>query len=475
MATMSPAAESVERLRTQFDRQRVAFDRDPVTGIAERRELLSALAGAVVAHRAEIQEAMSSDFGFHPPVLTDLPEVLGVAGRAAYAIEHLETWAAPQPRHADPVLYGTGVAEMRFQPKGVVGVMTPWNFPFDLSLGPLVDILAAGNRAILKPSEHTPACGEVLAELVAATFDPARVDVAIGDIELARAFPTLAWDHLMYTGGTAVGRKVAAAAAPNLVPLTLELGGKCPALLAPGHVDTASVANVIGVKGYKSGQMCISVDHVLVPREEVERFVELASAYVRDELLGPTRAADVAGIINEHHVERLGSLLDEARAAGARVIELEDAGALDRTARQLPLTLVIDPPHNVGLMDEEVFGPILPVVPYDGVEDAITHMRSGDRPLGVYVYGDQELADRVFDVTSSGAFCVNAAAMHGALPSLGFGGSGASGHGRHHGLEGFREFSNARAVFVRGEGDAIDTFVPPYDARSQAFVDGALG
>lgn len=315
----------------------------------------------------------------------------------------------------------------------------------------------------------------MLAELVAATFDPERVAVAIGGLDLAIAFPTLPWDHLLYTGGTEIGRQVAVAAAGNLVPLTLELGGKNPALLAPGHVDAGTVANLIGVKAVKSGQMCISVDYALVPRGELDRFVELAQTHVRDTLGTPSRSADVAGIINERHVERLNGLLDEARAAGGRVIDLEDADTLERSVRQLPLTLVVDPPQEIALMEEEVFGPIMAVLPYDDLDDALAHIRAGERPLGIYVFGGDEIVDRILRETSSGAVCVNVAAAHGSVPSLGFGGSGASGYGRHHGVDGFREFSNPRAIFVRGEDDALDTFVPPYDHAAEAFVAAALG
>src|SRR3954447_8432839 len=276
-ATADTAA--IEELHEIVGRQRAAFLADPFPSLDERQALLAALAGMVMSHRTEVEEAMSADFGVHPTLATDLIEVLGVAGRAAYAAEQLETWMAAEPRDADPALFGSGRAFVQPQPKGVVGNIVPWNFPFDLSLGPLVEMLAAGNRVIIKPSEYTPACGEVLRDLVRATFDSDHVDVVLGDVELAREFPKLRWDHLLYTGNPAIGRVIALAAAENLVPVTLEMGGKCPVVVNEDSVDSESVKQILGVKQIKSGQMCITADYCLVPRDQVETFVDLARDY----------------------------------------------------------------------------------------------------------------------------------------------------------------------------------------------------
>ncbi|MFN2616085.1 MAG: aldehyde dehydrogenase family protein [Thermoleophilaceae bacterium] len=467
--------EASARLHESFEGQRQAFLRDPYPSLDERRELLGALAGAVVGHRDAIREAMSADFAVHPELFTDLVEVLGVAGRAAYAMEQLEDWMAAEERYVDPQLYGTGKAAIRYQPKGVVGTIVPWNFPFDLSLGPLVEQLAAGNRVIIKPSEYTPACGEVMRELVQATFDRDRVDVVLGGLELAKEFPTLRWDHLLYTGNPGVGREIAKAAAENLVPVTLELGGKSPVVFAPDRVDAESVANVIGIKLVKNGQMCITADYCLVPRDQTERFVELAKEHMREQLPEYSRTPDCTGIITERHLERLMGLLEEAEKGGAEVVQLDEQGELDRDTRRMPVHLVVDPPEDLGVMREEIFGPILPVVPYDSLDDAIAQINAGERPLALYVYAeDEEVAEKVLRETVSGGACVNACATHGALPSLAFGGVGQSGSGRHHGVEGFHEFSNPRGVFVRGEGDLLDAFTPPYGPQAQAVVDAAL-
>src|SRR4051794_23141088 len=469
-------ADAIEELEQIVGRQRAAFLVDPYPSLEERMGLLQALAGMVMGHRSQIQEAMNSDFGVHPDTATDLIEVLGVAGRAAYAAGHLEQWMAADPRETDPQLYGSGKAFVLPQPKGVVGNIVPWNFPFDLSVGPLVEMLAAGNRVVIKPSEYTPACAALLREMVRATFEPERVDVVVGGLELAKAFTAVRWDHLLYTGSPAIGREIAKAAAEQLVPVTLELGGKCPAIVAGDSVDAETLKQILGTKAIKSGQMCITVDYCLVPRERLEDFARLATEHLRDAMPGFCASDSCTGIITTRHRERIEALLEEARARGADVRELEhgpDAGAEDR---RLPLALVLDPPDDLGVMREEIFGPILPVVPYDELDAAIARVNAGERPLALYVFSrDEAVAGDVLRRTTSGGTCVNAAAAHGALPSLPFGGIGQSGSGRHHGVEGFREFSNMRGVFVRGEGDLIEAFAPPYGPTAKAVVDAAFG
>jgi coniferyl-aldehyde dehydrogenase len=474
MATSDDDAAIVE-LGEIVERQRAAFLADPFPSLAERHELLGALAGMLMSHRSQIQEALSSDFGVHPPLAADLIEILGPAGRAVYAAEQLESWMAPAPRAADPALYGSGRAFVQPQPKGVIGNIVPWNFPFDLSVGPLIEMLAAGNRVVIKPSEYTPACAELLREMVHATFDRDRVDVVVGGLGLARAFTRVRWDHLLYTGSPAIGREIAKAAAEQLVPVTLELGGKCPAIMTADSIDAESIKQVIGTKSLKNGQMCISVDYCLVPRGQLEQFARLAADHVRESMPGYCASESCTGMISTRHAQRIETMLDEARARGCDVRALEEAGEFDPAARQLPISLVIDPPDDLALMQEEVFGPILPVKAYDELDEAIAHVNAGERPLALYVFAKQEaVAEDVLRRTTSGGACVNSAAVHGALASLPFGGIGQSGSGRHHGVEGFREFSNPRGVFVRGEGDLIEAFAPPYGPAAQAVADAAF-
>jgi coniferyl-aldehyde dehydrogenase len=469
-------AAAIAELHQIVARQRAAFLADPYPSLEERRTLLGALAGMLISHRAEIERALSADFGVHPALASDLIEVLGPAGRAASAAEQLEAWMASEERPADPALFGTGRAFVRPQPKGVIGNIVPWNFPFDLSLGPLVEMLAAGNRAVIKPSEYAPACAELLQRMVRGTFEGDRVDVVVGEVELSRAFARVRWDHLLYTGSPSTGREIAKAAAEQLVPTTLELGGKCPAIFADDSVDGESVKQVLGTKAIKNGQMCISVDYCLVPRDRLEEFARLAEQRVREAMPGYCGSESCTGIISSRHLERIERLLDDARERGCDVRTLEAASDADPGARQLPLSLVLDPPEDMALMQEEIFGPVLPVKAYDTLDQAIGYVNAGERPLGLYVFAKApSVAEEVLERTTSGGACVNCAGAHGALPSLPFGGIGQSGTGRHHGIEGFREFSNLRAVFVRGEGDLIDAFAPPYGELAQTVVNAAFG
>ena len=472
-ATSTDDGPAIAELHRVHAIQRSAFVADPFPSATARRQNLAALAGMIVGHRIEIRAAMADDFAVHPDLFSDLVEVLGVAGRAAYAMEQLDDWMADEDRFADPALFGTARASIRRQPKGVIGNIVPWNFPFDLSVGPLVEMLAAGNRAIIKPSEYTPACAELLARMIAETFPDDLVAVAVGGLALAKEFPTLRWDHLLYTGSPAIGREIALAAAENLVPVTLELGGKCPAILTSGSVNAENVRSVIGTKLVKNGQMCISVDYTLVPRVDLDAFVGHAEEMFAGDLAQYATSPDCAGMITERHLDRIEAMLDQARDAGARVVQLGGDG--DRSTRQLPLSLVVDPPDGLRILQEEIFGPILPVVAYDDLDEAIAIVNAGERPLGLYVYSnDSDVADHVLANTTSGGACVNVCALQGALPSLGFGGIGNSGTGRHHGIDGFREFSNPRGVVVRGTDDVADAFLPPYGPLARAVVDGAF-
>lgn len=469
-------APAIAQLQESLALQKAAFRRDPYPGAARRVEHLRALAGMLVAGRERIRSALREDFGSHPDAFTDLLEVLGPAGRAMAAIEALTGWMADEDRPADPALFGAARVTMRHEPKGVVGNMAPWNFPFEIGCGPVAEMLAAGNRVIIKPSDLTPACGELLAELVAATFDRDHVTVAVGGVGLAEAFSAQPWDHLLYTGSPGIGLKVMRAAAEHLVPVTLELGGKCPAVLTPSGLTGAAVESIIGTKLVKNGQMCISVDHVLVPRDQLDRFVALCRAHVAERLAGHAGSGDCCGIISPRHLERIEALLDDARAHGAQIVPLDEPAPVDPVTRRLALSLVIDPAPGSRVSREEIFGPILPVIPYDDLGETIRQIDAQDRPLGLYVFGeDLDQCEEIVRTVRSGGACINGCALQGAVPSLGFGGSGTSGMGAHHGIEGFREFSNARGVVVRVGEDNTDVLFPPYGEKARAVTAAAFG
>lgn len=456
--------------------QKKAFAGSPFPSVDERRQHLAILAGAVMSHRDRIEAAMKRDFGEHPAPLTDLTEVLGVAGQAMYASERLPDWVADDQRDVDAVFCGSATARIAYQPKGVVGILAPWNLPFLLSLGPLVDVLAAGNRAVIKPSELAPHCAELIRELVAGAFAEDHVAVVCGGVELARAFAGTGWDHLLFTGSTAVGRQVAVAAAHNLVPVTLELGGKNPVVVGPDSVDERTVAHILGAKLAKSGQVCIAPDYCLVPRAQLDRFVELATGYAAANLTDYTGSVESTGILTDAHVRRLRGMCAEASGLGARTVTLTaEPDPAASTSRQLPLTLVIDPPTDCQLMAEEIFGPVLPVLPFDDLAEVATRVREAGDPLGLYIFSqDRAFVDQVVAGSRSGGVCVNACVLQGVLPSLGFGGVGTSGYGRHRGVEGFREFSVARGIVERGQGDLVDAMFPPYSGLAKQIADAAF-
>jgi coniferyl-aldehyde dehydrogenase len=385
--SLSPATDPDEapiaKLRATFSAARHAFETNRNPTVTERRERIETLIHMMLTHRERISAALSSDFGAHPVPAADLIEVLGVVGRASYVLEHLEEWCQPSARDTDRALLGTATAYIQYQPKGLIGNIVPWNFPFDLSVGPLIEMLAAGNRVIMKPSEYTPACAALLQEMVARSFDPTLVSVAVGGEALARDFASLRWDHLLYTGSANVGRQVMGAVAKNLTPVTLELGGKCPVVMLPGAVTARHVESVIGTKLIKNGQMCISVDYCLVPRQEMRIFVELAQRFMKSAVPAYSRGPECTGIISHRHFDRLHELLGEAAARGCEIVTLESDARVDREARRMPVYLVMNPPSDLRIMREEIFGPILPLVPYDEIPQAVDWINAGERPLGL--------------------------------------------------------------------------------------------
>ncbi len=453
-------AAAIAELQRVFAAQRKAFAADRQPTLEVRRERLEQVKQMMLDYRAQVADALVKDFGAHPGPASDALEVDPVALRVQYALDHLEEWMRPIARDVDAAYASVLRAFIKSQPKGVVGNIVPWNFPFEIGFGPLVDMLAAGDRVLIKPSEFAPASAKLMQEMAAATFPEDLVYVAVGGLELSKAFAELPLDHLLYTGSSNVGKQVMAAAAKNLTPVTLELGGKCPVVLLPGSVTPDAVGGVLGVKMIKNGQMCVSVDHCFVPRADMETFVATAKGVMAAMAPDYAKSAACTGIISDRHMDRMTGMLDEAKGSGATVVTLEENGTVDKASRRMPMSLVVDPAKDLKMMTEEIFGPILPVIPYDEVDEVIEQINAGERPLGVYIFGtDVALIDRVMGETLSGGGAVNAAAIQAGLKSLPFGGVGNSGMGRHHGEEGFREFSNQRGIVVRGEGEHFDHYV----------------
>ena len=448
---------AIRNLQAAFQAQRAAFAKDRNPSLAVRRERLQKISSMMESYRERIYSALASDFGAHPTPAAEALEVSAVTMRVDYALANLERWMQPMPREVDAPYNAVMRAFLKNQPKGVVGNIAPWNFPFEIGIGPLVDMIAAGNRVMLKPSEHAPASAALMEEMVSTTFHPDLAYVAVGGLDVAQAFAALPFDHLLYTGSSNVGKQIMQAAALNLTPVTLELGGKCPAVLLPGSVTPETVGGILGVKMIKNGQMCVSVDHCFVPRGEAENFSKIANGFMAQAAPEYSSSPACTGIISEAHMDRLSSLLAEAQSAGARVVTLEDKSAVDTRTRRMPISLVFDTKPEMRLRNEEIFGPILPIIPYDNVDEVIELINERDSPLGIYVFGDDVVAiERILEHTLSGGGAVNACAIQAGLKALAFGGVGMSGMGRHHGEDGFREFSNQRGIVVRGEGPSFD-------------------
>ena len=448
----------IERMEAVLAAQRAAFGRDPYPTLAERRGKLEALRAALRGWQGRIVEAVDADFGTRAETETRLLEVLGPTLEANHAIRKLRKWMRPRRRHTE-LLFATNAAWVEYQPKGVVGIIVPWNMPGYLSLGPLVAALAAGNRAMIKMSELSPRFTGVLARMLAEVFPEDEVAVFGGEVEEGRAFSRLPFDHLVFTGSPEVGRHVMRAAAENLVPVTLELGGKSPSVILPG-ADIGDVAKrVAHGKAFNAGQVCVAPDYALVPRSDVAEFSDAVVAELRRMYPSLQGNPDYTSIVSDRHAARLRRLVEDAEAKGGRAVSVAGPGS----GRQVPPVIVHDVHDGMDLAREEIFGPVLPVVAYDSVEEAIAYVNARPRPLALYTFGtDAEAIDRVRKATHSGGISINDWGWHAFQHDLPFGGVGNSGMGSYHGEEGFRELSHARAVFRRHRFFPTQLLYPPY-------------
>lgn len=464
MARMNLTTTDAVKLRPLFDAQYSASRAQIDVPLALRRERLQRIRTLLDDHGEAMARAVQQDFGVRSPQLTEVADIFVLRALLSHTLRHLARWMKPQ-RVSTPIYLMPARAWVQRQPLGVVGIIAPWNYPLQLSLGPLITALAAGNRAMLKPSELTPHTSALLADLLAGAFAPDEVCVVQGDGDLAAAFAALPFDHLFFTGSTAVGRKVAQAAAAHLTPTTLELGGKSPCIIdASCDLNDAAVKIAHG-KLLNAGQTCIAPDYILLPRGQEAAFGDaFAKAVAR---LFPTISGnpDYAAIISERHHERLQALLAEAQAGGARLQPVgPDAGSAPQ--RQMPPVLVFDAPAAGRLMQEEIFGPILPVLTYDTPDEAIAHINAHPRPLALYWFGtDTTARDRVLARTVSGGVTVNDTLMHIAHENLPFGGVGDSGWGSYHGEAGFLRLTQQKAVLNQSRWARGDLFYPPYGKR----------
>lgn len=454
-----------------FAAQRAAFARERMPTLEVRRDRLARLGDLVTRHERRFVDAVSQDFGGRSAHETRLAELFIVSAEIAEARRMLPKWMRPE-RVSTPVHLLPARARIERQPVGVVGVVSPWNYPVQLALAPIVGALAAGNRVMLKPSELTAATSALLAELIAGAFAEDELAVVQGDASVGRAFVQLPFDHLFFTGSTAVGRAVALAAAENLTPVTLELGGKSPALLAPDADLALAAPRIASGKLLNAGQTCIAPDYALVQRGKEDDFaaaIAAAAARLYPSFLGNP---DYTAIVDERHVRRLQGLIDDARARGARIVTLDPAREppVPGSRKMLP-TLILGADDSMQVMREEIFGPLLPVETYDTLDDAVARIGARPHPLAFYYFGAAgERMGRVLEQTIAGGVTVNDTLWHFAHPQLPFGGVGASGIGAYHGEASFLTFTHRKPVFVQPRLAAAKLLYPPYGKTFERVV-----
>ena len=448
-------------LPEQLVRLKQACQAQPMPSLAQRRSRLTALKSALLAHKQALCDALALDYGQRSDYDSLVADILPCVMQINYSLKRLKGWMKPARRHPGLLLAPARV-EVHYQPLGVVGIMVPWNFPVMLSLGPLIGAIAAGNRAMIKLSEFTLHTNAALRTLLAQVFDDDEVVLIEGDAGLAAAFSTLPFDHLLFTGSTAVGRQVMAAAAPQLTPLTLELGGKSPCLIAPDMPLALAVERMIFGKSLNAGQICVAPDYVLLPRGLEQGFIEAYQTHFRRLYPKGLDSPDYGSIINAAQYERLTAWLAEAKQAGAQVHPCASP-ARDDGARRLVPHLLTEVPGHCQLMQQEIFGPLLPLVPYDSIEEAIAYVAARPRPLALYLMSlDPALQQRLIRETHAGGMAINECLFQVAADDAPFGGIGPSGMGHYHGHEGFLTFSKAKTVLRRGRFSAGTLIHPPY-------------
>jgi coniferyl-aldehyde dehydrogenase len=461
--------------------QKAAHLRDGAPSAEQRIERIDRCIRLLVENRRAIEDALNADFGARSREATAFTDVAGSIGPLKHAKAHLKAWMKPEKRKTTPAILGLfgAKAEVRFQPKGVVGVISPWNFPVNLTFAPLAGILAAGNRAMIKPSEYTPATSDLMKAMFAEAFSEEEIAVVTGGPEVGEAFAHLPFDHLIFTGATSIARHVMRAAAENLVPVTLELGGKSPVILGRSADIPTAAARVMNGKTLNAGQICLAPDYVLAPNDKMDAFVQAARASVSEMFPTLKDNPDYTSIVAQRHYDRIRGYVEDARAKGATIVELKPDGEdlTQQEHRKIAPTLILEPTDDMKVMQEEIFGPVLPVKSYRSVDEAIGYVNGRDRPLGLYYFGaDDAEREKVLASTTPGGVTVNDVIMHVAQEELPFGGVGPSGMGSYHGEDGFREFSHRKAVFSQIKKDIgpLKMLRPPYGDGIRKYLAGAI-
>ncbi|MBU1285691.1 MAG: coniferyl aldehyde dehydrogenase [Gammaproteobacteria bacterium] len=456
--SLQRSQQQLSQLESSFARQRQAFKANPMPSAEQRIQWLNVLRDLLSNERDALISAISQDFSNRSADETLLAELMPSLHGIHYATKRIKKWMKPSRRSVG-MQFMPAAAKVIYQPLGVVGVIVPWNYPLFLAIGPLVGALAAGNRVMIKMSESTPATSLLVKELLAKVFPEDLVTVVLGEAEVGMAFSKLPFDHLLFTGATSIGKHVMRAAADNLTPVTLELGGKSPAIVS-ADVPLADAAERIAFgKTMNAGQTCVAPDYVLVPKDRVAGFVDAYRNAVQGFYPQLTDNPDYTAIINERQQQRLNGYLQDAESKGANIIPLYP----EAQGRRMPYAVLLNVTDEMKVMQDEIFGPLLPIIPYDKLEDAFRFINERDRPLALYYFGyDKSEQQRVLHETHSGGVCINDTLLHVAQDDMPFGGVGPSGMGHYHGHEGFLTFSKAKGVFIKQRFNAAKMIYPPY-------------
>lgn len=466
IAYLQTLQQPLEELNRLFAGQRVAYAANPMPPAAQRQQWLKTLRDLLSSERQALIDAISTDFSHRSADETLLAELMPSLHGIHYASRRLRGWMKPSRRHVG-MAFQPAAAKVIYQPLGVIGVIVPWNYPLYLAIGPLVGALAAGNRVMLKLSESTPATGLLLKELLARVFPEDLVCVVLGEADVGVAFSRLPFDHLLFTGSTSVGKHVMRAAAENLTPVTLELGGKSPAIVSHDVPLKDAAERIAFGKTLNAGQTCVAPDYVLVPEDRVGGFVEAYRQAVQS--FYPTLAdnPDYTAIINERQLARLNGYVSDATSKGALLIPLFEQGQ----GRRMPHSVLLNVSDEMTVMQDEIFGPLLPIVPYRDLEQAFAYINQRPRPLALYYFGyDKREQNRVLHETHSGGVCLNDTLLHVAQDDMPFGGIGPSGMGHYHGHEGFLTFSKAKGVLIKQRFNAAKLIYPPYGKSIQKLI-----
>lgn len=473
---MSQPDDKLQQLQQAHGQLRQAWKEKGGLSYPERMELLGKALSWIRQHRQDIVLSVQQDYGHRSSHETLMAEVFAVVDELRHARAHLAEWMEEQPRPV-ALTFQPGSARVVWQPLGVVGIISPWNYPFQLAISPALAAISAGCRVLVKPSELTPATAALLQRMAGEVFPPEVLRVVEGEAEVAQALCRLPLDHLLFTGSTAVGRKVMAAAAENLTPVTLELGGKSPVLVHPDFPTERAAERIVYGKLFNAGQTCIAPDTLLVEKGQVDAFVAAIQAAVARSYPRLQDNPDYTAIINERHYNRLVAWIEDARAKGATVIACNPANeSLDPARRKLPLHLVLGGTEEMTVMQEEIFGPILPIVPVATLDEGIEWINARPRPLALYYFDwDRGRGEQVVARTRSGGVTLNDTLLHFAQLELPFGGVGASGMGAYHGWYGFRTFSHERGIFAQARLNGGKLIQAPYTARTDRLIKVMVG